>query len=1130
MHVVESWNTALRRALSGCLWAATFVLCGFAATLRAGADAVPASTLPLVGHTEAMSFATSEGSWLSVDVSPDGETLYFDLLGDLYSLPIAGGAAAAITRGPGFDSQPRVSPDGRWLAFISDRDGSDNLWIVRVDGSEMRKLSDEQQWDLISPSWTPDGNYLLVSRNGVDRDLVFYHVEGGSGTSLAGPDDSDPPWGMGPVVSDDGRYVFMAVDADSARPVDNFPTAQIGRFDLTTGEMRQLTQGIGGGVRPELSPDGQYLAYGTRFDGSTGLRIRDLHSGADRWLSYPVQRDAQENYAPQSRDLLPGYSFTPDGKSIVLNAQNQLWRVDVATGEPMAIAFTVQVDLEVGPDLTAPYRLSDDEFTATIVQSPSLSPDGGEWVASVLGKLYRMSNEAGASPRRLTDNDAHEFRPVWSPDGGNVAFVSWSDIDGGHVWRIDVNGRKTSQQLTRESAFYTDLAFAPDGRTLFALRGSAFQRQQTFSEFGGLAIDLELVAIPVEGGEPAVIGRVGDARGLHFGPAGNRLYLSDESGLFSVDLRAENRRPELRLTAPRGNGRSEDPPVADSFRMSGDGRYALAFAQEQLWLMPMRSIGGAAPVVDLRSPSIPIVQLTDTGADYYGWSANGEKIWWSIGHTIYQRELASVRFAADETDPDNAQEPVAALADCVCSEPMSEQEQSWPPEPGLAREDGPETRSLSFAVAVSRHRPQGNLLLDNLQLLAMGGDTVEAMTELRMDQQILIRDGRIAAVGKRGELSVPDGTPVLDLGGRYVLPGFIDTHAHWEFRTDDVLEPHTWSLAANLAYGITTGLDVQTFTADYFVYRDMVNSGQTIGQRALMTGPGVFGDLDFESYAAVYHYLRRYSDHYRTHNIKSYMVGNRQQRQWIVMASKALGLMPTNEGAGDQRLDITHAIDGMHGNEHTLPDSPLGEDVVEVFARTRTAYTPTLIVQYNAESMREYFFTREDIHDDPKLRRFYPANRLDELTERRPGWQREEEFMFRAAAMDAAKIQRAGGLVGVGGHAELQGLGYHWEMEAFVMGGMTEGEVLRAATIDGATIIGVADDLGSVEVGKLADLLVLDKNPLDHIRNTRGVHRVLQNGRVYDGGTLDQLWPQSKPFPPFWWWDGKPSSGTQLDR
>ena len=235
-------------------------------------------------------------------------------------------------------------------------------------------------------------------------------------------------------------------------------------------------------------------------------------------------------------------------------------------------------------------------------------------------------------------------------------------------------------------------------------------------------------------------------------------------------------------------------------------------------------------------------------------------------------------------------------------------------------------------------------------------------------------------------------------------------------------------------------------------------------------------------------------------------------------ATGAVDQITRGEGGGDQKMDITHAIDGMHGNEHTLPDSPIFKDVVELFARTRTAYTPTLIVQHNAQSMREYFFTRTDVHNNPKLRRFYPHNRLDELTRRRPGWQLDDEFQFRQAAAQAAKIQRAGGLVGIGAHSELQGLGYHWEMWAFEMGGMTPVEVLRAATIDGARIIGIDQDLGSIEAGKLADMVILDANPLENIRNTETIYRVVQNGRLYEGDTLDQVWPDATPLAPSWWW------------
>ena len=410
------------------------------------------------------------------------------------------------------------------------------------------------------------------------------------------------------------------------------------------------------------------------------------------------------------------------------------------------------------------------------------------------------------------------------------------------------------------------------------------------------------------------------------------------------------------------------------------------------------------------------------------------------------------------------------------------------------------------------------MLLRGANVITMSGATTADLHNILQNQDILVSDNRIAAIAASGSIEMPEGTKVVDVAGKFIVPGFIDTHAHWEFRTGDVLEPQNWTLTANLAYGVTAGLDVQTSNKDYLAYRDFVDTGQSVGQRAFMTALGVFGNNDFQSYEATLSYLRRYKDHYNTHNIKSYMVGNRKQQQWVILASKELALMPTTEGGGDQKMDITHAIDGMHGNEHTLPDSPIFKDVVELFARTRTAYTPTLIVQYNAQSMREYFFTRTDVHNNPKLRRFYPRNRLDELTHRRPGWQRDDEFQFRQAAAQAAKIQRAGGLVGIGAHSELQGLGYHWEMWAFEMGGMTPVEVLRAATIDGARIIGIDQDLGSIEAGKLADMVILDANPLENIRNTETIDRIVQNGRLYDGDTLDQIWPDATPLAPSWWW------------
>ena len=187
---------------------------------------------------------------------------------------------------------------------------------------------------------------------------------------------------------------------------------------------------------------------------------------------------------------------------------------------------------------------------------------------------------------------------------------------------------------------------------------------------------------------------------------------------------------------------------------------------------------------------------------------------------------------------------------------------------------------------------------------------------------------------------------MFDVAGKTIVPGFIDTHAHWFEIRRGILDTQNSAFLANLAYGVTAGLDVQTSTNDMFAYQDLVDSGDIIGLRAFSTGPGVFSDNDFKSMEEVKGVLTKYRKYYGTHNIKSYIVGNRKQRQFMVQASKELEMMPTTEGGLDLKLNLTHVIDGFHGNEHTLPITPLYKDVLQIFAQSGIAETPTLIVNY----------------------------------------------------------------------------------------------------------------------------------------------------------------------------------------
>ncbi len=1072
-----------------------------------------------------LEFETDEGTWLSLDVAPDGSSIVFELLGDLYRLPFAGGEAVRLTQGTPYDSQPRVSPDGKWIALISDRSGSDNLWVVDADGKEPRKLSNESQQAVMSPTWTPDSQYVIASiRATGGTELRMFHIDGGSGITLgaaapaAPAGGGQPPAGggssptrLGASVTPDGRHLYVAQAASGAAAASSLARWQIARLDMQTGDADVITQAEGSGMRPVVSPDGRLLVYVTRYEAKTGLRVRDLVTGADRWLKWPVERDEMESGGSPSRDTYPGYAFTPDGREVVVTYDGKIHRVNVETGAETLVPFTAKVALEIGPELEFPYKVPQGPVRAKLIQDPRQSPDGRRIAMSVLTHIYVMDAKAGATPARLTSGDAWEFKPSWSPDGQWIAYVTWS-MDGGHIWKTRADGSGQPQQLTSIPAFYTDIVFSPDGTRIVGLRGNEYMRQQTFSEFGGLRIPLDLVWLPAAGGDVEL---VVPARGLawpHFAADPSRIHVYSNDGLISLRYDGTDRRTHLRVTGP-GRAGTPRPPAADAVTVRPDGKWALASVNNQLWVVAVPPYSGSAPTVNVRSPSLPVKRLTDIGADYFGWADEGRTITWAIGSTFYRRPFDSIDFKAEEPAGGRGGRGGEAGVGRAGGQGT---EAAAPPKDPLDLDTNVE--AIEVALEFPRATPTGVIVLRRATVITMKGD------EVIQNADLVVADNRITAIGRRGSVTIPAGAREIDLRGAFIVPGFVDTHAHWEFRTHDVLEPQNWSLVANLAYGVTAGLDVQTSTNDYFAYQDLVETGQSLGQRAFMTGPGIFSNHDFQSYEATLAYLTRYKEHYRTPNIKSYMVGNRKQRQWVVRASKELGLMPTTEGGRDMKMDITHAIDGMHGNEHTLPVFPLYNDVVQLFAKTKTAYTPTLLVNYGGIIAEEYFYATTEVHDDPKLNRFYPHNVLDDMSRRRRVWAREDEFVFPMAAAAAAKIQRAGGLVGVGGHGQLQGLGYHWEMWALAMGGMTPREVLQAATIDGAKIIGFDEDLGSLEVGKLADLVVLDRNPLDDIRNTNTIRYVMKNGDVFDGATLDQVWPVEKPLPKFWWWDAAPAA------
>jgi Tol biopolymer transport system component len=1084
-------------------------------------------------------FSTDEGTWMSLDVSPDGKTIVFELVGDIYTLPIEGGQAKLIDGGMAFDSQPKFSPDGKWIAFLSDREGSENVWIMKPDGTEPKQISKDPNAEFASPNWTPDGQYVLVSKAGFGIntfEIWMYHLQGGSGVQITKAKPSptirrrEQLNNLGVSASADGKYLYYAHRTGGFTYEAQFPLWQVARRDRKTGDEDILINQLGSSMRPVLTPDGTSLLYVTRHEAESGLRLRNLQTGEDRWVKYPITRDDQESRF--TRDLFPGYAFLPGGKEIVYTNDGKFHRLNISTGEEKLIPFTAQVSQELGPKLDFPQKVEEGPVKVRLIQDAVESPDGKKLAFSALTHLFVM-DIPGGKPQRLTTGNAKEFQPVWSPDGKSIAYVTWS-AGGGQILKVPATGG-TPKVLTETSAFYSDPAWSPDSDRIVALRGNAYDRDNSTFDFG-VAGSPDLIWLSADGGPVNLIIPARGAGKPHFTHEKDRIYLYTPGGLISLRYDGTDRRTHLQVKAPP-LGFSDEPGPADNVQVSPDGNWVLAHIMNQLYITAMPIVGGEAPTIMINAGSVPVKKITDIGADYFAWADDGKTITWAVGPSFFRQPLSAISFEPpkeEKKEGEKKDEPKTdaktdgdkkdAAADAQKKDDTKKDEQAEK-KPEKFKEQEKSVEEFTVDLEFPRKTPKGTIVLRGATVITMKGDL--GHEEVLKNADIVVEDNRIKSVGARG--SVPAGAKVFDVTGKTITPGFVDTHAHWFEIRRGILDTQNWNFLANVAYGVTAGLDVQTATNDMFAYEDLVDTGDIIGLRAFSTGPGVFSDNNFQSLEEVKGVLTRYRNYYRTHNIKSYVVGNRKQRQFMVQASKELGMMPTTEGALDLKLNLTHVIDGFHGNEHTLPITPLYKDVVQMFAQSGIAETPTLIVNYGGPFGEDYWYLNTEVHDNAKLNHFTPHTVIDEKTKRRPGWFRKDEFEFPKLAAQMAKLVRAGGLVGVGSHGQLQGLGYHWEMWMLASGGMTPLEMLRCATVNGSKIIGRPQDLGTIEPGKLADLVIMDKNPLDDIHNTNTIHWVMKNGELFEGDTLNQVWPEQKKLEPLWFWNyDQPKSGAPM--
>ncbi|MDH5590093.1 MAG: amidohydrolase, partial [Gemmatimonadota bacterium] len=787
--------------------------------------------LPLEGWAEnrSLSLDLTEGTWMSVDVSPDGNTLVFDYLGDLYTLPISGGDATRLTRGMAFDAQPRFSPDGSRVAFTSDRDGGQNIWILSLDGTDTVQVSKGKSNRAESPEWTPDGEYVVASMGDFRGShlpvLQIFHTEGGSGAKLFRGENERKT--VGAAFGPDGRYVWFA-RRTGARDWDynaQLPMYQLAVYDRDTGHSYERSSRYGGGFRPTLSPDGRRLVYGTRHDEHTGLVIRNLETGREQWLAYPVQRDDQESRG--ALDVLPGMSFTPDGASLVASYGGKLWRIPVEGGDAVEIPFRVRAELELGAEVDFDYPIEDTPtFTVRQIRDAVPSPDGARIAFTALDRLW-VANADGSGPRELAadlEEGATVAFPTWSPDGAWVAVATWKDGHG-TLTKVRVRDGRTVRLTPSSGNVYVTPSWAPDGTRIVAIQGPAHDFDENTGPRGAAGATRELVWIPADGGNPTVIAPL-DGRGSpHFTQDPERIFLfSGSDGLVSIrwDGTDQKAHVKVRGETPAGSTQAMNASV---ILMAPRGDQALAVVNRQIYAVTVPRLGGDAPTISVSDPDkaqFPARKLTDMGGEFPAWSANGRRVHWSLGnaHFVYDLDAAAAYddsvTAASEGEGEKADSATAAGAD----------------------EYSP--TEVRVVIAAPRDIPRGVAVLRGARVVTMKGDEVIERGD------VVVRDNRIEAVGAQGSVTIPEGAEIIDMAGRTIVPGFVDTHSHM-WPAWDLHRPDQWIYMANLAYGVTTTRDPQTATTDVLTYEDLVRTGEILGPRIYSTGPGVFWQENIRS-------------------------------------------------------------------------------------------------------------------------------------------------------------------------------------------------------------------------------------------------------------------------------------------
>lgn len=1037
-----------------------------------------------------------EGTWMTVDVSPDGKEIIFDLLGDLYAMPISGADGTdgifptALASGVAWDMQPRFSNDGQWIAFTSDRNGKagkagDNIWIMERSTGAVKQVSDEPFRLLNGAAWSPDDQYLIARKHFSSRrslgagEMWMYHRNAADSKAMSGIQLTNRPNDQKdvnePAYSPDGRYLYYSQDTTSGDTFDydkdsNGQIYVIKRLDLIKGETENYITGPGGACRPTPSPDGKTIAFVRRIGPKSALHLFDVESGAVRPIYNELERDMQEAWAIHG--VYPAFDWMPDGKSIVAYAKGKIRRINIDDGTSTVIPFRIKDTRTITKAVRFPIEVAPEEFDVKMLRWVTVSPDGKRAVFQALGHLY-IREFSDNSLRRLTQRkDEFEFYPSFSRDGRFVVYSTWNDEVLGSIRMVSVANPAQNQPITVRPGHYRDPVFSPDGEMIvFEKTSGGRLRSPLYSHEPGI------YRIETTGGLPKRISKNGSRpqftndNGRVFLQRSNSEKDADNLTLYSVDLNGHEERDHY------------TSKWATDYCLSADGSKIAFVERFHVYTAPFVSAG--KPIsVGPKFDGLPVTKLSDQAGDWPHFSGDGTKLHWSLGPELFTAKLSEFA-TASPTEASEKDQPEVAKA-----------------------------TSLMLGFKQRYATPSTTIILVNGRIVTMGPQGVIE------NGTVVIEGNRITAIGAADEVRVPTSGRVIDLKGQVVLPGFIDAHAHGAQASQGMTPQKNWVDYARLAFGVTTIHDPSNSTGDIFSASELAKAGLITSPRTFSTGTILYGaagsfKAEIESLEDAKFHLQRMKA-VGAFSVKSYNQPRRDQRQQVIAAARELEMMVVPEGGSTFMHNMTMIVDGHTGIEHTLPVQTAYNDVMDLWRNTEVGYTPTLCVAYGGLGAENYWYEVDDLWQHSRLKKFIPPGTLNPRSRRRPKAPLEDYNHIRVAEI-TKQVVDDGGMVQAGGHGQLNGICTHWELWSFVQGGMTPMESLRSGTLHGAKYLGLDGDLGSLEVGKLADLVIIEAgaDPTKDIRDSQKIQFTIANGRLFEAATMNEIDGENPPQ--FFW-------------